>query len=129
MVSYRDNSPRIAKIISVNGNKTENRWRYYVHYFDFNRRMDEWITPDRILKLPSEANPLGQERLEAEAQAHRIKSPTVITTSTTAREDGSPRRKRGRPSKTAQQDLSPMDVADDGRPASSHRGGPLPFFF
>jgi hypothetical protein len=31
-------------------------WRYYIHYRDFNRRMDEWITTDRILSPPSVGN-------------------------------------------------------------------------
>mmetsp|Transcript_20053 Transcript_20053/g.29747 ORF Transcript_20053/g.29747 Transcript_20053/m.29747 type:complete len:257 (-) Transcript_20053:3147-3917(-) len=31
-------------------------WRYYVHYKDFNRRMDEWIAIDRIVSPPSIGN-------------------------------------------------------------------------
>ncbi|VEU34900.1 unnamed protein product [Pseudo-nitzschia multistriata] len=31
-------------------------WRYYVHYRDFNRRMDEWISMDRIVSPPSIGN-------------------------------------------------------------------------
>ena len=75
VVAYRDNSPRLAKILAVTGNKTEKNWQYYVHYFDFNRRMDEWVKVERILKLPSEANPLGKERVEAEAALHLLKHP------------------------------------------------------
>jgi len=75
VVAYRDNSPRLAKIVAVTGNKNDKAWQYYVHYFDFNRRMDEWIKLDRIVKLPSEANPLGQERVEREAALHQLKHP------------------------------------------------------
>jgi len=32
------------------------KWKYYVHYRDFNRRMDEWITIDRIVSPPSVGN-------------------------------------------------------------------------
>eukprot|EP01082_Thalassiosira_pseudonana_P008569 g7438.t1 g7438 contig24:623316-625776(-) len=32
------------------------QWKYYVHYRDFNRRMDEWITMDRIVSPPSVGN-------------------------------------------------------------------------
>ena len=44
-VRYRDGSDRLAKVIerseaSPPGSGT---WKYYVHYSDFNRRMDEWI--------------------------------------------------------------------------------------
>ena len=28
------------------------RWRYYVHYADFNRRMDEWVRPARVVLPP-----------------------------------------------------------------------------
>lgn len=35
---------------------------YYVHYEDFNRRMDEWVKFDRIEKYPSEANEIMKER-------------------------------------------------------------------
>lgn len=31
-------------------------WRYYVHYRDFNRRMDEWISTSRIVSPPSVGN-------------------------------------------------------------------------
>jgi histone acetyltransferase MYST1 len=32
------------------------RYRYYVHYRDFNRRMDEWISMERIVSPPSIGN-------------------------------------------------------------------------
>jgi hypothetical protein len=38
-------------------------YRYYVHYFDFNRRNDEWIDEKRILSPPSKANPLEAKYL------------------------------------------------------------------
>ena len=31
-------------------------WRYYVHYRDFNRRMDEWVGMERIVSPPSIGN-------------------------------------------------------------------------
>jgi histone acetyltransferase MYST1 len=34
----------------------DGKWRYYVHYRDFNRRMDEWIGMDRIVSPPSVGN-------------------------------------------------------------------------
>ena len=30
-------------------------WRYYVHYADFNRRMDEWVKPQRVVLPPSKS--------------------------------------------------------------------------
>eukprot|EP00934_Nitzschia_sp_Nitz4_P007350 Nitzschia sp. Nitz4//scaffold14_size191712//138324//140688//NITZ4_001744-RA/size191712-snap-gene-0.140-mRNA-1//1//CDS//3329536990//7340//frame0 len=34
----------------------EGKWRYYVHYRDFNRRMDEWVSMERIVSPPSIGN-------------------------------------------------------------------------
>ena len=47
--------------ISVNKDDSEEtaavvKYRYYVHYRDFNRRMDEWISMDRIVSPPSIGN-------------------------------------------------------------------------
>lgn len=60
IVTYRDGSERLAKIIDCRkSNKLDNEndisWNYYVHYNDFNRRMDEWIDTSRIIARPSEA--------------------------------------------------------------------------
>lgn len=30
-------------------------WRYYIHYADFNRRMDEWVKPQRVVLPPSKS--------------------------------------------------------------------------
>ena len=65
VVRYRDGSHRLAKIIETTAKVPKGasidatkEYAYYVHYVDFNRRMDEWIQPDRIIMLPSEANVL-----------------------------------------------------------------------
>lgn len=60
MVRYRDGSDRVAKIIEKLEVKlakadTSIPWKYYIHYQDFNRRMDEWITPDRIISVSNVA--------------------------------------------------------------------------
>ena len=51
MVKYRDGSHRTAKVIErsshIQGATTS--WQYYVHYHEFNRRMDEWIDVARII--------------------------------------------------------------------------------
>lgn len=63
VVKYRDGSHRLAKIIEKNSKVVDKKsvWQYYVHYNDFNRRMDEWISSDRIVLLPSSANVLAAE--------------------------------------------------------------------
>ena len=47
------------QILEKNFNKTSNNWVYYIHYYDFNRRMDDWVDVERIIKYPSEANALA----------------------------------------------------------------------
>lgn len=49
--------------VDINVNKDDSKetaavvkYRYYVHYRDFNRRMDEWISMDRIVSPPSIGN-------------------------------------------------------------------------
>jgi hypothetical protein len=34
----------------------QQQWKYYIHYRDFNRRMDEWIPMERIVSPPSVGN-------------------------------------------------------------------------
>jgi histone acetyltransferase MYST1 len=51
----------LANTNGVNDNKDSEetavvKYRYYVHYRDFNRRMDEWISMDRIVSPPSIGN-------------------------------------------------------------------------
>jgi len=41
VVQYRDGSIRLAKIIERSGGGDNTEYQYYVHYVDFNRRMDE----------------------------------------------------------------------------------------
>jgi histone acetyltransferase MYST1 len=59
-VRYRDGAERLAKIIERNF-QVDNQWTYYVHYFDFNRRNDEWIDISRIVCPPSVANQLEEK--------------------------------------------------------------------
>jgi len=54
---------RLADIIDRAASKTPDhaipcrRWKYYIHYREYNRRMDEWITdPTRIISPPSVGN-------------------------------------------------------------------------
>mmetsp|Transcript_44 Transcript_44/g.89 ORF Transcript_44/g.89 Transcript_44/m.89 type:complete len:500 (+) Transcript_44:83-1582(+) len=66
IVKYRDNSDRLVRIIERHGSLETGNLRYYIHYEDFNRRMDEWINIDRILKFPSEGNRLEKEKKKAD---------------------------------------------------------------
>ena len=49
-------SVRLCDVIDRVPAGEEGKWRYYVHYRDFNRRMDEWVGMDRIVSPPSVGN-------------------------------------------------------------------------
>lgn len=59
LVQYRDGSQRIAKVIERSKKRDpdtdEPIFKYYVHYNDFNRRMDEWVDSQRILSIHAPA--------------------------------------------------------------------------
>lgn len=44
-MSNSDDWPK-AEVISIRTSETETK--YYVHYLDFNKRLDEWVTEDRL---------------------------------------------------------------------------------
>ncbi|GAX16261.1 histone acetyltransferase MYST1 [Fistulifera solaris] len=46
-------------------------WKYYVHYRDFNRRMDEWINTDRIVSPPSIGNAKAKLLKKEEEKKHK----------------------------------------------------------
>lgn len=47
----KDDEDRLAEILSINSRRSPPK--FYVHYVDFNKRLDEWVTADRI-KLDKE---------------------------------------------------------------------------
>merc|ERR1712142_909623 len=49
MVRRADNTWCQAEVIQKRVNETENQYEYYVHYENFNRRLDEWVLRDRIM--------------------------------------------------------------------------------
>ena len=58
IVQYRDGSHRVAKIIQRShnnntSNTNQSETKLYVHYNDFNRRMDEWIDLKRVISIAS----------------------------------------------------------------------------
>ena len=69
------NSERTVRLCDIiDRAQTDGVWRYYVHYRDFNRRMDEWISLDRIVSPPSIGNAKAralkkeEERLKRQQQ-------------------------------------------------------------
>jgi len=55
--------PKLATVIDRTSSAP---FKYYVHYRDFNRRMDEWVGVDRIISPPSVANAKLKALLAAE---------------------------------------------------------------
>lgn len=49
-------SVRLCDVIDRVPAGDDSKWRYYVHYRDFNRRMDEWVAMDKIISPPSVGN-------------------------------------------------------------------------
>ena len=74
VVKYRDGSNRLAKIVDSSAGASPRSTQYYIHYLDFNRRMDEWIGAPRIVAYPSEANALNANREAQENAAKKLKS-------------------------------------------------------
>jgi histone acetyltransferase MYST1 len=84
--THHHKSVRLCDVIdraTVEGLKNNGaivQWRYYVHYRDFNRRMDEWVGMDRIVAPPSVGNAKAralkkeEERLKRKQQRKEEKS-------------------------------------------------------
>merc|ERR1719334_904061 len=49
MVRRADNTWCQAEVIQQRVNEVEKQYEYYVHYENFNRRLDEWVLRDRIM--------------------------------------------------------------------------------
>jgi hypothetical protein len=71
-----DSEVRLADIIDRAPSATPNhqdpayRYRYYIHYREYNRRMDEWISdPQRIISPPSVGNAKVREMKKAKVKA------------------------------------------------------------
>ena len=57
---WRNSELRECEVIerrSVNGN-----FQYYVHYIDFNRRLDEWVAAERMQPLELQMGRIGNEK-------------------------------------------------------------------
>lgn len=101
---------RLCDIIDRRQGNDAMTWKYYVHYRDFNRRMDEWIGMDRIVSPPSVGNAKARalkkkEKEEEEAEQEKPEAP---------KEEG--RRTRGSRRKSVDDDatVAASNVGDTG---------------
>ena len=67
-----DNSERFCDIIEREQSQKTGEWHYYVHYHDFNRRMDEWILPSAVVKPPSVAGAEHKAMKEAKEREKEL---------------------------------------------------------
>lgn len=70
VAKFVDGTPTLANIVEKLQYQDETgalQWKYYVHFINMNRRMDEWVTTDRILLPPTAA--AVELRLHREAKA------------------------------------------------------------
>jgi len=70
----RRGESRHARVIERRQHADDEFYDYYVHYFDFNRRMDEWITKDAVERIDVDGSldvlrKGEKERIEAEKRA------------------------------------------------------------
>ena len=87
-----------------NENKKEEKYFYYVHYDETNRRLDDWIHQDTILKLPSIAQPeyevvkaerdLAKKKEEERKKAELEERKRLLGALEDAAEKSRPRRRR-----------------------------------
>lgn len=57
LIKRSDGNVHSAQIIqSRQLNPTDNELEYYVHYVGLNRRLDEWVTTDRVIQQSDESN-------------------------------------------------------------------------
>lgn len=72
-IDESDTSHRTIRLSDViDRAQTDGVWRYYVHYRDFNRRMDEWVSLDRIVSPPSVGNAKARALKKEEEKLKRI---------------------------------------------------------
>lgn len=101
IVRYRDGSLRLAKIIerkvsrvttpipgeskmsaSIQSDIVLDDTKYYIHYHDFNRRMDEWIDNSRIAVFPSKALEYHQQLKVSQTPADQVNSQSIQESTT-----------------------------------------------
>lgn len=71
----------LAEVISRR--KAKGKWQFYVHYVGFNKRLDEWVSEDR-LDLDRLQLPRKDSKVSSLAKGSRPASPDVHTPSTPA---------------------------------------------
>ncbi|KIV86778.1 hypothetical protein PV11_02367 [Exophiala sideris] len=122
VIAEKNSEPRKAEILSIkqrNGSLT-----FYVHYVEFNKRLDEWISADRI-DLSQEVEWPAPEKPEKKKTTVTTKAPSTkagqaktITTKITGRA-----RSDSRPGSATPDLLTSKAGNDRKRPVPSKAGG------
>ena len=94
------------------------KWRYYVHYRDFNRRMDEWISMERIVSPPSvgnaKARAIKREEEKKRKQQQREEEKRKKEAELKVLDVSAPRASRRRSNIGPGGATTPVNAADDG---------------
>jgi histone acetyltransferase MYST1 len=56
-----------CEIIEIRFNEESQKNEYYVHYLEFNRRLDEWVTADRFISAVDKSS-LALEKVNSTSQ-------------------------------------------------------------
>eukprot|EP01095_Lingulamoeba_sp_RSL-Kostka_P014980 TRINITY_DN6737_c0_g1_i1.p1 TRINITY_DN6737_c0_g1~~TRINITY_DN6737_c0_g1_i1.p1 ORF type:complete len:324 (+),score=78.61 TRINITY_DN6737_c0_g1_i1:95-1066(+) len=60
---WRDGKYHKAEVIEHKFDEELKLWEYYIHYFEFNRRLDEWVT-EKNIQLISENSEVVEKKVE-----------------------------------------------------------------
>ena len=67
-----------SEILERRWRADEKQWAYYVHYLDFNRRLDQWVTPNLIL-LKGDEKMITADMVAKVCRTDRCTAPTAAT--------------------------------------------------
>lgn len=106
---FKEDGKRLAEILQIHFKKGKKR--FYVHYQDYNKRLDEWISPDRVdytrqMTLPEE------NKEEKKPQKQSLKTSKSVQASAKA----TPQPLDATPLSTDEMDLDNLNVQGLQRP-------------
>lgn len=123
-VEEQETTVRLCDVIDW-AKEADDKCRYYVHYRDFNRRMDEWIGMERIVAPPSVGNAKARALKREEEKQKRKEKRIEERNQELAEALSAPRSRRRSSTATptavsgAAGEASPMDTTPEGQ--TSHK--------
>lgn len=116
----KDDEERLAEVLSINTRRSPPR--FYVHYVNFNKRLDEWVTSDRINLDKDVVFPKPKEEddndIKNKKKNKQKKKKTPVTNSPIDTEGSEPPRSET-PDNTDLMDLDNLNVQGNNKPDRS----------